>query len=102
MDDIWHYIGLLWDEAYEATASTKGAFRSVYTQLPFFCCPDKFLDEKFQKDIEKYIYCDDTGTSAYSGDFGQIPSIWKEKHFIIKQSLAILQDIKTDQIKKKR
>lgn len=102
MDDIWDYIKLLWEEAYEATESSKGSFRSVFAQLPFFCCTDKFLDEKIQQDIERYIYCEDTKSPAYPGPFGQIPSTWKQKHFIIKQSLSILQDMKTDKLKQKR
>ena len=102
MDDIWAYIGVLWQEAYNHTKSVKGAFKSVYMQLPFFCCINKFIDESMQKDIERYIYCEDTKTPAFPGSFGQIPAIWMEKHFIIKQSLAILQEIKTDKLKQKR
>ena len=71
-------------------------------QLPFFCCTDKFIEKNIQKDIEKYIYCEDTKTSAFPGSYGQIPLVWKEKHFIIKQSLSILQEIKTDKLKQKK
>ena len=101
MDDIWAYMVLLYQEAYEHTHSTKGAFKSMYSQLPFFCCLDNFLGPEFQKDIEKYMYCEDTKTLAYPGSYGQIPATWKEKHFIIKQSLGILQDIKTSKLKNK-
>ena len=101
MDDIWDYMVLLYKEAYEHTNSTKGAFKSMFSQLPFFCCINRFIEQKFQKDIEQYLYCEDTKTPAFPGSFGQIPAIWKEKHFIIKQSLSILQDMKTAQIRKK-
>ena len=54
-----------------------------------------------QKDISKYVFCDDTKTSPYPGDYSNIPSIWFEKHFIIKQAISILHDIKRDEIRKK-
>ena len=73
----------------------------MYFQLPFFCCPDKLIDSEMQKDISKYVFCDDTKTSPYPGDYSNIPSIWFEKHFIIKQAISILHDIKRDEIRKK-
>ena len=56
---------------------------------------------KFQKDIEKYLYCEDTKTPAFPGHYGSIPKIWIEKHFIIKQSLSILNKMKMEQFKRK-
>ena len=79
----------------------KETVKSVFFQLPFFCCPDFLLDTEMQKDISKYVYCEDTKTPAYPGDYNQIPSKWKEKHFIIKQAISILHDMKRDEIRKK-
>ena len=102
MDDIWKEIDYLMQEAYEATNSYKGSLKSVFQQLPFFCCVNKFLDDKYQKDVEKYVYCEDTKTPPYKGSYGDIPQIWKQKHFIIKQSLSILQEIKMDKLKQNK
>lgn len=63
----------------------------VFQQIPFFSCKNKFLDKKFQKDVTKYMYCNDTNTPPYSGSYGDVPYLWKEKHFLIKRSLSILQ-----------
>ena len=54
-----------------------------------------------QKDIAKYLYCEDTKTPPYSGSYGENPKIWLEKHFIIKQALSILYQEKRDENKLK-
>lgn len=64
----------------------------VYHQLPFFACKNHILEPRFQRDITKYIYCEDTGIKPHSGDYGDTPAIWKQKHFLIKRSLSILQE----------
>ena len=79
----------------------KEAVKSLFYQLPFFCCTNHFIDKNCQNDIAKYVYCEDTKTPGFPGHYGSIPNIWIEKHFIIKQSLSILNNMKTDQIKRK-
>lgn len=102
MDDIWGEIVKLKEEALELShGKLKNAIKSVFYQIPFFCCPNLLVDKKCQKDISRYIYCEDTKTPAFSGDYGSTPSKWQEKHFIIKQAIAILHDIKRDEIKRK-
>ena len=36
-----------------------------------------------------YMYCNKTGTPAYSGCYNDTPNIWIEKYFIIEQAIAI-------------
>jgi len=59
--------------------------KSIMAQLPFFSCKNMVLDEKSQKDIAKYIYCNDFNVQPYKGSYGEQPKIWIEKSFIIKK-----------------
>ena len=74
---------------YEALSfgSDESAESMVCQQLPFFACYNFFIDTIYQKDISRYIYAQETGTPAYSGDYGQQPAVWVEKFFIIKKTL---------------
>tara|TARA_Y100001963_G_scaffold58172_1_gene81426 strand:- start:4754 stop:4957 length:204 start_codon:yes stop_codon:yes gene_type:complete len=54
-------------------------------QLPFFACKNIVLDEKCQKDIARYVYCNDFGTPPYKGDYGKQPKKWIDKSFLIKK-----------------
>jgi len=59
--------------------------KSTMAQLPFFSCKNIVLNEKSQKDIAKYIYCNDFNVQPYKGSYGEQPKIWIEKSFIIKK-----------------
>ena len=91
VNDIWEYILLLKQESEKLRK--KGSeftdLNNIYEQLPFFCCYDNILDEKYQKDIAKYIYCSETNTPPYLGSYGDIPILWIEKYFIIKSTINI-------------
>ena len=63
----------------------------VLYQIPFFACKNHIIRKDFQGDITKYIYCNDTGIKPHDGSYKDTPAIWKQKHFLIKQSLSILQ-----------
>ena len=43
---------------------------SVAKQLPFFVCSNLIMNKEYQKAIEKYVYCSETSTPAYKGDYG--------------------------------
>ena len=62
--------------------------KSTMAQLPFFSCKNMVLDEKSQKDIAKYIYCNDFNVQPYKGSYGEQPKIWIEKSFIIKKLMT--------------
>ena len=89
-EDVWDVIDLLIEEAKEM--NNKGnefdVAKSVNSQLPFFACRNKVLKNKHQKDIQRYIYCKEFGVPAYSGVYGEQPSKWVEKSFVIKNALA--------------
>ena len=103
MDDIWDYVLELKNEA-EALDVTNSApiAKSIFYQLPFFTCPSLFYSAKHQRDITKYLYCEDTKTPPYPGGYGQATNIWKEKHFLIKQALSILYQDKKQELKAKQ
>ena len=69
---------------------------SVNAQLPFFACKNIFLSNKYQRDIERYIYCEQFGVPPYEGDFGKQPAKWIEKAFVIKTALAKKQKNEVD------
>jgi len=62
--------------------------KSIMAQLPFFSCKNIVLDDKSQKDIAKYIYCNDFNVQPYKGSYGEQPKIWIEKSFIISELKA--------------
>ena len=97
-EDVWKAVLGLKKEAENNPRSTSRTIaKDVWYQIPFFACKNLFIDSDMQKDISKYLYCNDTKTPPYSGSHGEIPKIWLEKHFIIKQALSILyQDKKHD------
>ena len=70
---------------------------SISQQLPFFCCQNIVLDKTHQKDIAKYIYCNDVGISPYKGDYGSQPKKWVDKFFIIK---SVLSGIESKEMRK--
>ncbi len=102
MEDIWEYIMELKNEASELSNSNNILLKDVFYQIPFFSCNNIYIDDGFQKDISKYLYCQDTKTPPYPGSYGSTPAIWKEKHFAIKQAMSILNQEVMKQAKKKQ
>ena len=92
IDDVWDVIDKLIEEVKEYNREGKSfdVARSINSQLPFFVCKNILHSKRLQKDIERYIYCQDFGISPYSGSYGEQPCLWVEKTFIIKNTLAKL------------
>tara|TARA_R110002020_G_scaffold183425_4_gene379777 strand:+ start:155 stop:613 length:459 start_codon:yes stop_codon:yes gene_type:complete len=90
--DVDKHISELIEECkkFELQGRKIDLLRDVYCQLPFFTCLNIFLNKEYQKDINKYIYCEDTGTKPYKGSYGQVPKIWIQKHFLIKKAINML------------
>ena len=61
---------------------------SVVAQMPFFACNNVFFDNKIQKDIQRYIYCEKFGIPPYKGSYGEQPARWVGRAFAIKAALA--------------
>ena len=103
MEDVWDHVYAIKKEAGSATMATpQSILKDIFYQLPFFTCVNHFLDDMCQKDISKYLYCEETKTPPHPGSYGDLPAIWKEKHFLIKASLAILYQEKKDQLKENK
>jgi len=85
-DDVNVIIDLLAEEVHQRNkkGSSFNVAESVVRQLPFFTCPNVLLDKQAQKDISRYIYSQQFGISPYRGTYGEQPSKWVEKSFLIK------------------
>ena len=84
--DVEAIMELLVDEVKEnnAKGSSFNIAESVVKQLPFFACPNVFLNSQAQKDISRYVYSQQFGISPYKGTYGEQPQKWVEKSFLIK------------------
>jgi len=84
--DVWDVVDLLIEETEQANREGKNfnIAESIMAQLPFFACNNFILDKEAQKDISRYVYSKDFGISPYKGSYGEQPSRWIEKTFIIK------------------
>tara|TARA_R110000824_G_scaffold97398_4_gene232803 strand:- start:2728 stop:3159 length:432 start_codon:yes stop_codon:yes gene_type:complete len=91
IDDIWAVIDLIVQETITFNKEQGKDFditKSISAQLPFFACLNKIRDEKYLKLLNKYVYCTETNTPAYSGSYGEQPARWVQYFFIIKNALA--------------
>jgi len=85
-DDVWDVIRLIRDETESFNDEGNKSFdiaESIHAQLPFFSCVNTVLDQKAQNDISRYIYCEKFNTPAYKGSFGEYPSKWIQKSYVI-------------------
>ena len=56
--------------------------------MPFFTCRNIFYDKSIQRDIQRYIYCNETSVPPYEGGYNKQPAIWIDRYFIIKKAFA--------------
>tara|TARA_R100001594_G_scaffold141457_1_gene187475 strand:+ start:733 stop:1116 length:384 start_codon:yes stop_codon:yes gene_type:complete len=87
--DVEGIIELLIDEVKETNqkGNNFNIVESIVKQLPFFACPNVLIDKQSQNDISRYIYSEQFGISPYSGSFGNQPSKWVVKSFLIKNAI---------------
>ena len=93
--DVWEVVDLIIEETKDMNEQTGKSFSpssSVKSQLPFFACNNIIYSKQFQKDIERYIYCDNFKISAYPGSYGEQPALWVQKSFIIKKAINKVQN----------
>ena len=98
--ELWDYIYKLKREA-DNNPTLKGRGSSnivldIYEQLPFFTCSNTLIDKEIQKDLQRYIYCTETGINPYSGAYGDQPQRWIEKFFYLKTAFAQKNKIKAE------
>ena len=94
-EDVYAVIDLLIEEVHQRNKE-GGSFNvaeSVVRQLPFFTCTNVLLDKQAQKDISRYLYAENFGVQPYKGSYGEQPSKWVEKSFLIKK---IIESKKTE------
>ena len=87
--DVYEVIDLIIEETKEVNLK-GGSFNigeSVMAQLPFFACNNILLDRESQKDIARFVYSRDFNISPYQGSYGDQPSKWIEKSFLLKNLL---------------
>ena len=97
--DVWDVVDLIIEETKEMNESHSKSFSpssSVKSQLPFFACNNIVFDKEFQKDIERYVYCDNFSIAPYPGAYGEQPSRWTQKSYIIKKAINKIQNKATE------
>ena len=102
-DDIWAVIDLIAQETKEFSEKQGKEFdvtKSIVTQIPFFACLDQVKDDKYLKLMNKYVYCTETNTPAYSGSYGKQPARWVQYFFIIKNAIAKKQNMIQDKMRR--
>lgn len=62
---------------------------NVALQVSHFSCPNYFYEKEMSRDIERYIYCNSLGISAYPGSFDEQPNKWIQKYFVLKNAFAL-------------
>lgn len=89
-EDIDAVIELLIEEVKEENrkGNSFNLAESVVKQLPFFACSNVLFDKQSQKDISRYLYSEQFGIAPYKGTYGEQPSKWVDKSFLIKNSIA--------------
>ena len=89
-EDVWAVIDLLIEEVKQHREEGKqfDIAQSVNAQIPFFACRNIIFDKQLQKDIQRYVYCNESGVPPYKGSYNEQPAMWIEKFFIIKNTFA--------------
>ena len=90
-EDVLEVIDLIIAETKQVNEEQGKDFdiaQSVVSQMPFFACMNIFFDNKIQKDIQRYIYCEKFGIPPYKGSYGEQPARWVDRFFLIKNALA--------------
>ena len=104
IDDMWIYIKELELESWllQKKGNNISILTSIWDQSPFFVCNNHLLDNDIQKDISKYIYSKDTNVPVYPGSVGDQPSLWIEKHNVIKSAFNTRQELYNRKMKLKQ
>jgi|TARA_R100000664_G_C2731689_1_gene122072 hypothetical protein len=94
-EDVWEVVDLIIEETKIMNNEHGKSFdiaSSIGSQIPFFACPNFVFDKLTQKDIQRYIYCENFKTPAFPGCYGEQPSRWVQKSYIIRKALNRLQN----------
>ena len=94
-EDVWSVIDLIIEETNTVNKEQGKSFdiaNSVSSQIPFFACFNKILNQKAQNDIARYLYCDKFKIPAYKGSYGNQPYKWIQKAITIGNAIAKKQN----------
>ncbi len=94
-EDVWAIIDLIIEETNTVNRKQKKNFditKSVLSQIPFFACTNKMLNQQVQNDIARYLYCDKFKVPAYKGSYGNQPYKWIQKAMTIGNIIAKKQN----------
>ena len=100
--DVWKVIDLIIQEAndYNTEGKQFDLASTVQAQLPFFTCKNRMFDKEFQKDIQRYVYCEKFHIPAYKGSYGKQPCLWVDKTSVIRNAFAKLESKQINKAKK--
>ena len=73
---------------------------SVSRQLPFFSCMNIALNNEFQRDISRYLYCQKFNTPPFKGSYDDQPYKWISKCNHIESSISKKQEIESKKLEK--
>jgi len=94
-EDVWAIIDLIIKETNTVNRKQKKNFditKSVLSQIPFFACTNKMLNQQVQNDIARYLYCDKFKVPAYKGSYGNKQYKWIQKDMMIGNIIAKKQN----------
>ena len=99
--DIWNYIKNLKTESMSIrkNGNQNTILEDLFSQLPFFCCVNFFIDSTYQHDINKYFYSIDASVPVYPGTYYEQPKLWLEKYYVIKNALIVRSKMINNKIK---
>ena len=75
----------------EQTGKTFNVSSSAFAYIPQFTCPNHFLDQKMQNDINRFVFSKEYKIPPYEGSYGSYPRKWIEKCNKISESLEIIK-----------
>ena len=91
MDDVWAVADLIIEETTQVNEEQDKSFdiaESLVAQIPFFACPNKFMDITLNSDIERYTYCEKFNIPPYEGSYDNQPAKWVRRAFAIRTAFA--------------
>ena len=79
---------------------TFDVYSSVNAYLPHFTCTNNFLEQKYQDDINRYVFSKEYNVQAYPGSYGNFPRKWISKVNIISRALDNVKTTEQAKLKK--
>ena len=91
MDDVWSVADIIMEETVQFNQEQGKSFdvvESLVAQIPFFACPNQFMDISLHTDIERYTFCEKFNIPPYEGSYDNQPAKWVRRAFAIRTAFA--------------